>query len=125
MVDGVYGWVVLPDDWTAPEGLSFVPDYKGSENCPNQYTTDEWVAMEAAGAVFLPNAGMIGATYIYWSRFFFCYQSRTVDVIVRPFVVLVKDDDYVSLTEELPLMGDAFAVRLVQQQSGNTIIKVE
>ena len=126
VVDGVDGWVVLPDDWTAPEGLTFVPDYEdgfGIESCPNQYTTDEWAAMEAAGAVFLPNAGMIDCTYFMSSTFYPWYQSRTVDDIVRPFYARVKVDNYDILSEHT--WGDAFAVRLVQQQSGNTIIKVE
>ncbi len=49
------GFVLLPDDWNLPEGLSFNAD---SENfSSNTYTVEQWNQMEQAGAVFLPAAG--------------------------------------------------------------------
>ncbi len=79
-VNEIPGFVLLPDDWTLPEGSSFtaiVPSgivkwekYLGDDteggwivksgNNPfaqNNYTTEEWTKMEEAGAVFLPSAG--------------------------------------------------------------------
>ncbi len=55
VVNDVKGYILLPDVWTQPAGLSFTP-------LPNNYTTniftaDQWAQMEAAGAVFLPAAG--------------------------------------------------------------------
>lgn len=53
---GVYnGLILLPDNWTLPEGLSFVPH--ASDWTTNSYTAIQWYQMEAAGAVFLPAAG--------------------------------------------------------------------
>ena len=53
-VDGVNGFIVLPDVWTTPPaGLSFTA---GSSAFVNAYTVDEWIQMETAGAVFLPVA---------------------------------------------------------------------
>ncbi len=54
-VNGVQGYVLLPDTWTLPSGLSFT-------NSTNNYTTNQyegtdWDAMENAGAVFLPAGG--------------------------------------------------------------------
>lgn len=54
-VNGVQGYVLLPDTWTLPSGLSFT-------NSTNNYTTNQyegtdWDAMENAGAVFLPVGG--------------------------------------------------------------------
>lgn len=57
VVDGVtyHGHILLPDNWTMPNGLSFVPWVKDWST--NTYTKDQWYDMEAAGAVFLPSAG--------------------------------------------------------------------
>ncbi len=54
-VNGVHGYIFLPDDWSIPSGLSF----QGSPNnwTSNQYAGDDWSLMETAGAVFLPTAG--------------------------------------------------------------------
>ncbi|MBP5370438.1 MAG: hypothetical protein J6Y55_00775 [Bacteroidales bacterium] len=60
-VNGVYGWVILPDNWILPTGLNFQSGTIG----PNpkfgiqlqRYTTSDWAKMEANGAVFFPAAG--------------------------------------------------------------------
>ena len=53
-VDGKLGYVLLPDDWTLPDGLSFTPRSAYSSNI---YTTGDWAQMETNGAVFLPCGG--------------------------------------------------------------------
>ena len=72
-VNGVNGMIILPDNWTLPDGCSFTP---GNSDWTNSYTTTEWAAMEAAGAVFLPAAGQrsfgtfvnnVGNLGRYWS----------------------------------------------------------
>lgn len=55
-VNNVHGVIILPDYWTVPEGLEFVPGATQSWNS-NVYTVSEWEKMEAAGAIFLPAAG--------------------------------------------------------------------
>lgn len=76
-VDGVNGLIVLPDDWELPDGCSFVPAKDKMEESDGvftgtatetvyshntYYTTNQsWQLMEAAGAVFLPAAGMRSA----------------------------------------------------------------
>ncbi len=60
--DYVYGFILMPDDWTSddiPEGLSFTPasENAGSSAVVNSYTVAEWARLEAAGAMFLPAAG--------------------------------------------------------------------
>ena len=54
-VGDVYGKVILPDDWTLPEGVTFT---SGRDNGweTNVYTLPEWKKMELAGAIFLPAA---------------------------------------------------------------------
>ena len=54
IVNGVKGMIVLPDDWTLPEGLSFIT---GTSDWNNVYDIAQWEQMEWNGAVFLPAAG--------------------------------------------------------------------
>ena len=70
-VDTVHGLIILPDDWTTPDGLTFTPSTeKGLQPSEqnyisktedgyshNVYTREQWQALEQAGAVFLPAAG--------------------------------------------------------------------
>ena len=57
------GIIFLPDNWQAPDGITFVPQYKTpyevsmDKFTSNVYTADQWQAMEEAGAIFLPSAG--------------------------------------------------------------------
>ena len=77
-VNGMYCYVLLPDEWVLPSGLSFTPD---ANNWTNVYTTEQWAQMEAAGAVCFPAAGTrAGGTnntninnYNEWC----CYWSST------------------------------------------------
>lgn len=56
-VNGVKGLILLPDDWTLPDGITFTGGLENNNfrNC--KYTAEEWEKMEANGAVFLPLAG--------------------------------------------------------------------
>ena len=71
-VADVHGFVLLPDSWTLPAGLSFtaIPN----DWTTNVYTAEQWAQMEAAGAVFLPATGYrnpdivyVGEKGWYWS----------------------------------------------------------
>ena len=53
-VNGVNGMILLPDEWTLPEELSFT---SGNSSWANVYTAEQWTQMEANGAVFLPASG--------------------------------------------------------------------
>ena len=53
----VKGLLLLPDEWTAPAGA---PAIDGSAVA---LTLAQWTALETAGAVFLPAAGQMTATY--------------------------------------------------------------
>lgn len=85
-VDDNYGLVLLPDEWTAPAGITFVPrtlptsalwddadridntsydHYRvRNENMPaNLFTAAQWYQLEANGAIFLPCAGRRSGGY--------------------------------------------------------------
>ena len=69
IINGVWGVIILPDNWTLPQGCNFTPnysDYGGSGTylgsaSNNTYTLSQWVQMEEAGAVFFVNGSP------YWS----------------------------------------------------------
>lgn len=61
-INGVYGWVLLPDNWTPPSGCTFTSSACESSiwsTCPinNVLEVTEWQKMENIGAVFLPVTG--------------------------------------------------------------------
>ena len=69
-VNSKNGLIILPDNWTTPEGASFTASttlgltnqgsyyHNGKEDnySHNTYTAEQWAVMESAGAVFLPAA---------------------------------------------------------------------
>lgn len=70
-VNDVHGFILLPDGWRCPEGLSFSPSLSkgltkdgkyyhndGFDNYThNVYNAEEWKQLEQSGAVFLPAGG--------------------------------------------------------------------
>ncbi|MBQ6069101.1 MAG: hypothetical protein IJK84_06330 [Bacteroidales bacterium] len=72
-VENTPGYVILPDTWVCPTGLTFVNS--NSSYTDNVYSAANWAIMEAAGAVFLPAAGQrsssnttnVGTIGNYWS----------------------------------------------------------
>ena len=80
-IDGNIGLVLLPDEWTTPDGLAIITDNIGPDTTKvdsffldNRYTMAQWRRMEQAGAVFLPATGICSTsgqysptTGWYWS----------------------------------------------------------
>lgn len=68
-VNGVYGFIFLPDQWTGSDFVALPKDYS-----VNVYTLAQWEKMEKNGAVFLPAAGgrigqktiTVGTWGLYW-----------------------------------------------------------
>ncbi len=68
-VNGVNGYILLPDAWVLPAGMKFTPKAMTFEG--NVYTVEEWKKMEQSGAVFLPASG-----YVYsWSGFSYVNEN--------------------------------------------------
>lgn len=53
-INGTYGMILLPDNWTLPSGSTF---YSSTDHKTNTYTAEQWKSLENAGAIFLPAAG--------------------------------------------------------------------
>lgn len=89
-VNGVNGTIILPDNWSTPQGLIFTPsstqglelshlgnsynDNNAGHFGDNVYNANQWSVMESVGAVFLPAAGIrssdvnyVGSSGYYWS----------------------------------------------------------
>ena len=95
-VNGLTGLIILPDNWSLPIGLSFMPSsvqglvnisdsvctckgssiYSSRDSCDltaNTYSAEQWIVMERSGAAFLPAAyyrvgpGIIAPSGNYWS----------------------------------------------------------
>ena len=72
-VNGVHGFVFLPDEWQQPAGTSFTPN--ANSYTTNQYDLQQWALMEAEGAIFLPAGGwrdqstikQAGSEGYYWT----------------------------------------------------------
>lgn len=72
----VVGWVLLPDAWVCPTGLTFTAGSTGTYST-NEFLLDEWKALEASGAVFLPAAGRRGGSNVYDVQDYGYYWSAT------------------------------------------------
>ena len=74
-VNGVTGFILLPDDWEAPSGITFTAG-TSLNFTTNTYTASQWALMEQRGAVFLPSGGyrngssvvrLVGLSGSFWS----------------------------------------------------------
>ena len=57
-VNNLNGLVILPDNWTLPEGCTFSTTGTAGSWYVNNYSIEQWEKMEGHGAVFLPAAGI-------------------------------------------------------------------
>ena len=109
-IDGISGIILLPDNWTLPNGLTFT---SGANE--NTYSTADWTKMEANGAVFLPPAGFrngtkvknVGSTGYYWSS-----TRNNVEINSSYGIVYETTDSKVSTV--VVSRNNGISVRLVQ-----------
>ncbi len=79
-VNSVEGNILFPDAYTHPAGVADIVNInvKDAANNGNTISASDWEKMEAAGAVFLPQAGYYDATYptnIYDGRGYYWTSS--------------------------------------------------
>lgn len=82
MVDGVNGFIFLPDDFLLPDSLTFksgIADDYGAKYYQdvNNYTAADWTILENNGAVFLPAWGCRVGTYVNGLAYYGYYWSST------------------------------------------------
>jgi len=129
-INGVHGFVILPDDWVLPEGMHLQTSGASWNFDNNTYTLEEWAIMEAAGAVFLPAAGSrqpndlaiekVNTSGSYWSASsfldYFPTSTSTSD-IEHNACGFSFSNDYMGGTWSIPANYDkryGWAVRLVR-----------
>jgi hypothetical protein len=115
-VNGVHGCVILPDDWTCPSGLSFVP--QSFDWITNVYTEEQWIRMELNGAVFLPASGERNSIgLLNYDRCEYHTANASSDWACWHFIIdiggFVGDTGYTRVL--------APAVRLVQNANSSTV----
>ncbi len=120
-VNGVKGWVLLPDSWTLPSSCSFTSGCSNGYNT-NSYTTAQWSQMQSAGAVFLPAAGYryssggvsltsyVGTMGYYWTS---TASGSTTAASVE------IGSNYCYATNSSSQRFNGYAVRLVKNSSGS------
>ena len=129
-VAGVNGMIILPDDWKEANGIVFKSGLHSSQvddySVYQSFTDAQWLAMENAGAVFLPALGYRDGTNVekcntsgyYWSNttsdeksayrlYFYSYFLAPNDVhskyrgrsvrLVHDTIVPMPEPEYVDL----------------------------
>ena len=96
-VDGVNGLFLLPDNWECPSGITFkigfASDYSvEAYGLYQTFTADEWMLMEAAGAIFLPATGFRYGSDVYDVQDG-CYWSATENSSYDAYCLLFYSDE--------------------------------
>ena len=83
-VNNVNGLILLPDNWVAPDSISFISGmhegYMGSGYSHQTFSAEQWRRLEQNGAVFLPAAGMrIAKTAVAETQKEGYYWTATID----------------------------------------------
>ena len=77
-VNGVNGLILLPDNWSCPEGLTFNSGVSSYDFEYHQsFTLSQWEILEQSGAVFLPAGGGSSGSYVYFLQSYGNYWSST------------------------------------------------
>ncbi len=74
-VNGVYGYVLLPDDFKKPADITWL--HQANNWSTNTYTVEQWKLLEATGAIFLPVASYRSGSFVYDERRYSHYWSAT------------------------------------------------
>lgn len=126
IVNGVRGWIILPDSWELPQSLSMEFYSEGSytvnvTTTKNKYSISQWKSLENSGAVFLPVTGrreqlssnnssiknLSGEAFYWTSTYLHMYGASISNDKTSP----IMGDSYYNSYD-----GTAHAVRLVQER---------
>ena len=89
-VNGVYGYVLLPDDFKKPAEINW--SHQANNWSTNTYTVEQWKLLEATGAIFLPAAGYRGGTDVTNVLIFGYYRSATMNSARDAYSLLFGSD---------------------------------
>lgn len=110
-VCGVNGYLLLPDGFKCPDGITFTPQ---SENfSTNVYNEREWHSLEVAGAVFLPCAGYRNGSDVDYVGSYGNYWSSSA--YVSNYAGSVYFDSYYAYVDYYYYYGNGYSVRLATE----------
>ena len=113
-VADVDGYILLPDVWEAPSGITFTP--LPNKWTVNVYTAEQWKKMEAAGAVFLPVTGSRYGTN--WPEYTYDYgyywTSSNVSSSSKNAYAFSFNSSFTTLSQSDHAVYFGYAVRLVK-----------
>lgn len=121
IVNGVKGFVILPDCTTT----TIVTYSNHADWNNNNYTTEQWKAAEAAGAIFLPCAGYRNGTDFDGGtnadQDHGAYWSSSMSTSAASWGIRFKTtNNYAYLEDDYPMAPDnGHGVRLVHKESGS------
>ena len=126
----IYGFLILPDNWTTPKGITLDPTAE-----ENQYTLAQWERLENAGAMFLPAASYCDTWYQVQSNYKLGYYwtssagAGNASTDIPEYLTSDYNDDYTRMTwqvtlgshdEDEPDFRFAMSVRLVKDAPTTT-----
>lgn len=116
-IDGTHtGIVILPNDWSLPDGCSFTAGYGGGYTT-DTYTIAQWRKMEANGAIFLPWTGYRNGTNYNTSNYIDYWTATFVgSIISRKMHYDVNGGGYQESTQESTKTNKSlgYPVRLIK-----------
>ena len=122
-VNGVNGLILLPDEWTCPNGVTFKSGFYSSFDAIGyekfqKFTADQWSKLEAVGAVFLPaSASRNGSNVGDWQYAGSYWSSTGFDGVAR---YLLFRSDVVVLQNASRYMG--LLVRLAKDWQQEIVV---
>ena len=112
----VNGFILLPDDWDCPNGITFKSGFASSSGLQAYadfqiFTLEQWKLLEQAGAVFLPAAGTRKGANVSNARVYSSYWSATYSSKTKAYELFSKETE-INVSSFYRSRG--LAVRLVQ-----------
>jgi hypothetical protein len=117
-VNNIAGYILLPDSWILPDGLTFTPNGENYE--ANVYTDEQWALMETNGAIFFPCTGYRKGTTVSVVATVGEYWLSTAYDADKAYRVLYKAS-LDPTTESMEVRSYGFGVRLIQDITTYTI----
>ena len=124
----INGMIFLPDNWQCPEGITFKSGLTTEDPEREEYsyakfqkfTLEQWQKMEAAGAIFLPAAGVYCGSNGNYLDIRGYYQSSDIPERLYVLINCLYYSYENAYLDDRMTASDAMPVRLVQdrKQSG-------
>ena len=112
-VNGVKGVILLPDNWNVNTITLSNTDIPSASFTSNVITREEWNAMEAAGAVFLPAAGFRDGSEVGFGNIYGVYWTASNRIDCAAKCISFEEDSFYWQWANYNGKNDGESVRLV------------